>query len=124
VIRSRSDGVKGRDGLGASIAGTSTRAGGGGAGDGGGARSLGGAGAAGGGPGCKAVASDKEGGARTLARVALAGCGFFRAAWVPAAAGVRAITRSPGPHNATITDTFSLKGFSKAYDAINKACPK
>jgi len=35
----------------------------------------------------------------------------------------RAIARSPGPHEATITDTFSLKGFSAAYTAISKACP-
>jgi hypothetical protein len=35
----------------------------------------------------------------------------------------RAIARSPGPHEATVTDTFSLKGFSAAYDAISKACP-
>jgi hypothetical protein len=32
-------------------------------------------------------------------------------------------TQSPGPRNAVITDNFSLRGFSKAYDAINKACP-
>lgn len=35
----------------------------------------------------------------------------------------RAIARSPGPHDATVTDTFSLKGFTAAYDAISKACP-
>jgi hypothetical protein len=35
----------------------------------------------------------------------------------------RAIARSPGPHQATVTDTFSLKGFSAAYAAISKACP-
>lgn len=35
----------------------------------------------------------------------------------------RAIARSPGPHQATVTDTFSLKGFSAAYSAISKACP-
>jgi Invasion associated locus B (IalB) protein len=35
----------------------------------------------------------------------------------------RAIARSPGPHQATITDTFSLKGFTAAYEAISKACP-
>jgi hypothetical protein len=38
-------------------------------------------------------------------------------------ASSRAIARSPGPHEATITDTFSLKGFSAAYEAIGKACP-
>ncbi len=31
--------------------------------------------------------------------------------------------RSPGPRNTAVTDTFSLNGFSKAYDAISKACP-
>ena len=35
----------------------------------------------------------------------------------------RAISRSPGPRGATVTDTFSLKGFKAAYAAINKACP-
>jgi hypothetical protein len=35
----------------------------------------------------------------------------------------RAIARSPGPHDATVTDTFSLKGFTAAYAAISKACP-
>jgi hypothetical protein len=35
----------------------------------------------------------------------------------------RAIARSPGPHDETLTDTFSLKGFSAAYAAISKACP-
>jgi hypothetical protein len=34
-----------------------------------------------------------------------------------------ATVRSPGPREATITDTFSLKGFSAAYEAIGKACP-
>jgi invasion protein IalB len=37
--------------------------------------------------------------------------------------GDRAIARSPGPKNAKVTDTFSLKGFSAAYAAITKACP-
>jgi hypothetical protein len=37
--------------------------------------------------------------------------------------GSRAIARSPGPQNGTVTDTFSLKGFSAAYAAIVKACP-
>ena len=37
--------------------------------------------------------------------------------------GSRAIARSPGPKEATVTDTFSLKGFSPAYAAILKACP-
>jgi hypothetical protein len=35
----------------------------------------------------------------------------------------RAIARSPGPRDTTVTDTFSLKGFSAAYAAISKACP-
>ncbi len=35
----------------------------------------------------------------------------------------RAIARSPGPRDVTVTDTFSLKGFSAAYAAISKACP-
>jgi len=35
----------------------------------------------------------------------------------------RAIARSPGPRDTTLTDTFSLKGFSAAYAAIGKACP-
>ena len=37
--------------------------------------------------------------------------------------GKQALARSPGPHNTTVVDTFSLKGFSRAYEAINKACP-
>ena len=39
------------------------------------------------------------------------------------AKGSKAIARSPGPHNAEVVDTFSLKGFAPAYAAINKACP-
>ena len=31
--------------------------------------------------------------------------------------------QSPAPHNVQVSDTFSLKGFSAAYAAINKACP-
>lgn len=34
-----------------------------------------------------------------------------------------ASARSPGPKNATVVDSFSLKGFSAAYAAITKACP-
>jgi len=30
---------------------------------------------------------------------------------------------SPAPQNVKVTDTFSLKGFTAAYSAINKACP-
>ncbi len=37
--------------------------------------------------------------------------------------GGRAIARSPGPKDAAVTDTFSLKGFGAAYAAIVKACP-
>ncbi len=33
------------------------------------------------------------------------------------------LVRSPNPKGGNVTDTFSLRGFSKAYDAINKACP-
>ncbi len=36
----------------------------------------------------------------------------------------QALSRSPGPRDGqTIVDTFSLRGFSAAYAAINKACP-
>ena len=35
----------------------------------------------------------------------------------------RAIARFPGPRDAKVTYTFSLKGFSAAYAAISKACP-
>ena len=45
------------------------------------------------------------------------------AAVVAFKAAGRAIARSPGPHDATVTDTFSLKGFTAAYEAISKACP-
>lgn len=37
--------------------------------------------------------------------------------------GSRVIARSPGPREAQVTDTFSLKGFSAAYAATAKACP-
>jgi Invasion associated locus B (IalB) protein len=37
--------------------------------------------------------------------------------------GSRAIARSPGPRDVSVTDTFSLKGFAAAYAAIVKACP-
>jgi hypothetical protein len=37
--------------------------------------------------------------------------------------GAKAVAKSPGPRNAAVLDTFSLKGFSSAYAAINKACP-
>ncbi len=38
--------------------------------------------------------------------------------------GDQALARSPGPRDGqTVVDTFSLRGFSAAYAAINKACP-
>jgi hypothetical protein len=37
--------------------------------------------------------------------------------------GRQALAKSPAPHNAVVTDTFNLRGFSPAYAAINKACP-
>jgi hypothetical protein len=35
----------------------------------------------------------------------------------------KVVAKSPGPRNAQVSDTFSLKGFSAAYAAITKACP-
>jgi invasion protein IalB len=37
--------------------------------------------------------------------------------------GSSAQARSPAPRDARVVDTFSLRGFSAAYAAINKACP-
>jgi hypothetical protein len=38
--------------------------------------------------------------------------------------GSEAISRSPGPRDGQVmVDTFSLRGLSAAYAAINKACP-
>ena len=37
--------------------------------------------------------------------------------------GRQAVAKSPGPRNAVVSDTFSLRGFSSSYAAINKACP-
>jgi hypothetical protein len=37
--------------------------------------------------------------------------------------GKQVTVRSPGPRKANLVDSFSLKGFAKAYEAINKACP-
>jgi hypothetical protein len=37
--------------------------------------------------------------------------------------GKEALARSPGPRETRVVDTFSLRGFSAAYAAINKACP-
>ena len=34
-----------------------------------------------------------------------------------------AVVKSPGPKGATVSDTFSLRGFPAAYAAINKTCP-
>ena len=36
--------------------------------------------------------------------------------------GRQAVAHSPAPRNAVVTDTFTLRGFSPAYAAINKAC--
>ena len=35
----------------------------------------------------------------------------------------KVVAKSPGPRGGDVADTFSLKGFGKAYDAINRACP-
>ncbi len=35
----------------------------------------------------------------------------------------QAVAKSPGPRNAQVVDTFSLRGFGPAYAAIAKACP-
>lgn len=37
--------------------------------------------------------------------------------------GRQVTARSPGPRNVVVTDSFSLRGFSAAYAAIQKACP-
>lgn len=39
-------------------------------------------------------------------------------------AGVTAIAHSTGPHGVAVNDSFSLNGFTDAYDAIVKACPR
>ncbi len=46
-----------------------------------------------------------------------------KAAIVAFQKGREAQARSPGPRNAPVVDTFSLRGFSAAYAAITKACP-
>jgi hypothetical protein len=46
-----------------------------------------------------------------------------RAAVAAFAKAREAVAKSPGPRNAVVTDTFSLRGFSPAYAAVNKACP-
>ncbi len=38
--------------------------------------------------------------------------------------GRQAVARAPGPRGAVVTDTFPLRGFSQAYAAMNRACPK
>jgi hypothetical protein len=51
---------------------------------------------------------------------------FAREGKVAVAAFAKAnqvLVRSPHPKSGNVTDTFSLRGFSKAYDAITKACP-
>ena len=37
--------------------------------------------------------------------------------------GKQAIMHAPGPKDAEIADTFSLRGFKRAYEAIVKRCP-
>ncbi len=37
--------------------------------------------------------------------------------------GRQGVAKSPGPRNVAVSDSFSLRGFSPAYAAINKACP-
>jgi invasion protein IalB len=37
--------------------------------------------------------------------------------------GKQVVARSPAPKAATVSDTFSLRGFNAAYAAIAKACP-
>jgi Invasion associated locus B (IalB) protein len=37
--------------------------------------------------------------------------------------GRQAVAKSPGPRGGVVSDSFSLRGFSAAYAAINKACP-
>ena len=37
--------------------------------------------------------------------------------------GTTAVARSPGPRGSRVQDTFSLRGFTASYEAINKACP-
>ncbi len=37
--------------------------------------------------------------------------------------GRQAVARSPAPRAQSVSDTFSLRGFTPAYAAINKACP-
>lgn len=57
----------------------------------------------------------------TNARSAFARDG--KAATSAFAAARQAVAKSPGPKGPAVADTFSLKGFSAAYAAINKSCP-
>jgi hypothetical protein len=36
--------------------------------------------------------------------------------------GRQAVAKSPGPRDTVMTDTFSLRGFSPAFAAVNRAC--
>jgi hypothetical protein len=38
--------------------------------------------------------------------------------------GKLALARSPGPRGTPVVDTFSLRGFGQAHQAIDKACPR
>ena len=38
-------------------------------------------------------------------------------------AGRDAVVQSPGPGRGSVTDTFSLSGFTAAYEAISRECP-
>ena len=38
--------------------------------------------------------------------------------------GRQVVARSPAPHGRYVIDSFSLRGFDQAYDAINRACPR
>ena len=37
--------------------------------------------------------------------------------------GKQVTVRAPGPRTGTVVDTFSLNGFSRAYEAVTKSCP-
>jgi invasion protein IalB len=37
--------------------------------------------------------------------------------------GREAVAKSPGPNNRNTTETFSLSGFTAAYEAISRECP-
>ncbi len=46
-----------------------------------------------------------------------------RAAVAAFGRGRQAVARSPAPRAPSVSDTFSLRGFTPAYAAVNKACP-